>query len=166
MHLLTSRAHQPPVFAESIRIELKSTTVIAQLLLAPAGAHGGTDSYLLGRRALKFQGETAFTGFCASLMLPKDSLHSRIADKVWAAFRRGDYDVAVFQAMKAVEVYVRDAAKLSEGLLETKQARTAFDPTNGPHTDLAAEADERNARSALLARAIGFYKNPLTEACR
>jgi uncharacterized protein (TIGR02391 family) len=157
--------YQPP-YPSELRDEINLAIgeawgwLVAQSLLVPAGAHGGTDSYLLGRRALKFQDETAFTGFRVSRMLPKDSLHSRIADKVWAAFLRGDYDVAVFQAMKAVEVYVRESAKLPESLLGTKLARTAFDPANGPLTDLSAEAGEKEARSALFAGAIGSYKNP------
>lgn len=152
----------PPQLKNEINLAIGEAWgwLVAQSLLVPAGAHGGTGSYLLGRRSLKFQDETAFTGFRVSRMLPKDSLHSRIADKVWAAFLRGDYDVAVFQAMKAVEVYVREAAKLPDSLLGTKLARTAFDAVNGPLTDLAAEAGEREARSALFAGAIGSYKNP------
>jgi len=152
----------PPELKNEINVAIGEAWgwLIAQSLLVSAGAHGGADSYLLGRRALKFQDETAFTGFRFSRMLPKDSLHSRIADKVWAAFLRGDYDVTVFQAMKAVEVYVRESARLPESLLGTKLARTAFDPANGPLTDLAAEAGEREARSALFAGAIGSYKNP------
>jgi uncharacterized protein (TIGR02391 family) len=134
--------------------------LIAQSLLVPSGTHGGTDSYLLGRRALKFQDETEFIGFRVSRMLPKESLHPRIADTVWSAFLRGDYDVAVFQAMKAVEVYVREAAKLPDSLLGVKLARNAFDPANGPLTDPAAEAGEKEARSALFAGALGSYKNP------
>jgi hypothetical protein len=42
-------------------------------------------------------------------MLPKQALHHRIAGTVWMAFMRGEFDVAVFQAMKAVEVAVLPA---------------------------------------------------------
>jgi Protein of unknown function (Hypoth_ymh) len=41
---------------------------------------------------------------------PKEILHPNVADRVWGSFMRGEYDGAVFQAMKAVEVAVRDAA--------------------------------------------------------
>ena len=66
------------------------------------------------------------------------------------------------RATKSAEelVYVREAAKLPESLLGTKLARTAFDPTSGPLTDLTTEVGERDARSALFAGAIGSYKNP------
>jgi uncharacterized protein (TIGR02391 family) len=152
----------PPEFQKQINLAIGESWgwLIAQSLLVPSGTHGGTDSYLLGRRALKFQDETEFAAFRVTRMLSKDSLHPRIADKVWVAFLRGDYDVAVFQAMKAVEVYVREAAKLPDSLLGVKLARTAFDPSSGPLTDPTAEAGEKEARSALFAGTIGSYKNP------
>ena len=50
-------------------------------------------------------------------MLPRDVLHVRIADKIWMAFMRGEFDVAVFQAMTTVEVSVRDAAGLGNNLI-------------------------------------------------
>jgi len=74
---------------------------------------------------LKFQDETEFAGFRASRMLPKETLHPRLADKVWSAFLRGEYDVAVLQAMKAVEVAVRDAAGFPNSVLGVNLMRTA-----------------------------------------
>ena len=136
--------------------------LIAQSLLVASGTHGGTDSYLLGRRSLKFQDETEFAAFRVTRMLPKDSLHPRIADKVWAAFLRGDYDVAVLQAMKTVEVAVRETAALPTTALGVPLMRTAFHPSTGQLTDPAADGGEKDARMALFAGAIGSYKNPLS----
>jgi uncharacterized protein (TIGR02391 family) len=73
---------------------------------------------------------------------------------------RGEFDAAVFPAMKAVEVAVRDAAGLAADLLGTKLMRKAFDPAKGPVTDAQAELGEREALSALFAGAIGCYRNP------
>jgi uncharacterized protein (TIGR02391 family) len=136
--------------------------LIAQSLLVPSGTHGGTDSYLLGRRGLKFQDETEFAAFRVTRMLPKDSLHPRIADKVWAAFLRGDYDIAVLQAMKTVEVAVREAAALPNSVLGVPLMRTAFHPATGQLTDPSADGGEKEARMALFAGAIGSYKNSLS----
>ncbi len=133
--------------------------LVAQSLLVPLGASGGTDSYLLGRRALKFQDETEFAAFCVSRMLQKDGLHPRIASDVWSAFLRGNYSMAVFQAMKEVEVYAREVAKLPEDLLGTDLMRKAFNVPNGPLTDPLAHKAEQQARSDLFAGAIGSYKN-------
>ncbi len=46
----------------------------------------------------------------------------------------GERPAFVVDAMKAVEVYVREAAKLPNTPLGVKLARTAFDPANGPLT--------------------------------
>jgi uncharacterized protein (TIGR02391 family) len=73
---------------------------------------------------------------------------------------RGEFDGAVFQAMKAVEVAVREASGLPDILLGTKLMRQAFDPNSGPLTDRSAEKSERDALSSLFAGAIGSYKNP------
>jgi len=73
---------------------------------------------------------------------------------------RGEFDVAVFQAMKAVEVWTREAAGLTNDLFGTRLMRKAFDPNDGPLADKEAEESEREARSTLFAGAIGSYKNP------
>lgn len=73
---------------------------------------------------------------------------------------RGEFDVAVFHAMKAVEVAVRELSGLPRDLLGVKLMRKAFDPKDGPLTDSEADEGEKEARSALFAGAIGSYKNP------
>jgi uncharacterized protein (TIGR02391 family) len=93
-------------------------------------------------------------------MLPREVLHPRIADKVWMAFMRGEFDVAAFQAMKAVEVSVRDAAGLGNDLVGVALMREAFSPDKGALTDTSVERGERVARMELFAGAIGSYKNP------
>jgi uncharacterized protein (TIGR02391 family) len=73
---------------------------------------------------------------------------------------RGEYDVAVFQAMKAVEVHVREAAGLPLSDYGPNLMRKAFDIDNGPLTDKQSERSEREACGHLFAGAIGSYKNP------
>lgn len=135
--------------------------LVAQGLLVPApGQHGGHDWRLLSRRARRFEDETEFARYAVARMLPKEVLHPRISNKAWSAFMRSEFDVAVFQAMKAVEVATREAAEFSNDLLGVKLVRKAFDPNTGPLSDMEAEESEREARSALFAGAIGSYKNP------
>jgi uncharacterized protein (TIGR02391 family) len=133
----------------------------AQGLIVPApesnGAHGWK---ILSRRAKRFENETEFARYTAARLLPRDVLHQRIGEKVWMAFMRGEFDVAAFQAMKAVEVSVREAAGLGNDLVGVPLMRKAFAPEKGPLTDLSAEGGERQARTELFAGAIGSYKNP------
>jgi uncharacterized protein (TIGR02391 family) len=133
----------------------------AQGLLVPApGSNGSNGFRLLSRRARAFTNTRDFTDFAVARRLPKEALHSRISDTVWQAFMRGEYDVAVFQAMKAVEVAVREASKLPAKEIGTNLMRKAFEPNGGPLTDTQTEPSERQARSDLFAGAIGSYKNP------
>lgn len=76
------------------------------------------------------------------------------------AFMRGGFDVAAFQAMKAVDVAVRDATGLPDSLLGTKLMHAAFAPDNGPLTDMGAESGEWLGRMHFFVGAIACYKNP------
>jgi uncharacterized protein (TIGR02391 family) len=92
--------------------------------------------------------------------IPKDSLHPSIREDVWSLYHRGKYDTAIFEAMKAVEVAVRDAAELTAADIGKDLMRKAFAIEGGRLTDTSAEPAERQARSDLFAGAIGSYKNP------
>lgn len=115
---------------------------------------------LLSRRARKLAVEVDARKLFAKRLLPQEALHPTIREDVWGLYQRGKYDTAVFEAMKAVEVAVRDAGGFGAGDLGTKLMRKAFDVDNGPLTDKAAEQGERQARSDLFAGAMGSYKNP------
>ena len=131
----------------------------AQALVVPRDMDRGS-ARRMSRRALKFADEADFSRYAVARMLPREALHTKIAQTVWMAFMRGEYDVAVLQAMKAVEVAVREAAGLPAKEIGTNLMRKAFDPQSGPLTDATAEKAEQEARSALFAGAIGSYKNP------
>src|SRR5713226_2545305 len=84
----------------------------------------------------------------------------KFREDVWASYHRGKYDTAVFEAMKAVEVAVREAAGLSAQDITTGLMRKAFAADDGALTDMSVEKSEREARAHLFAGAIGSYKNP------
>ncbi len=92
-------------------------------------------------------------------LLPHHQLHPRIVQKVWASFLRGDYDTAVFQAFKEVEVRVREAAQCADTDIGVALMRKAFGK-RGPLADVSAPMAEQQALSDLFAGAIGSYKNP------
>jgi Protein of unknown function (Hypoth_ymh) len=80
-------------------------------------------------------------------------------------FRRGDYDVAVFQTFKEVEVTVRKAcnakkAGYSDSDVCTALMRKAFRPETGPLADMTVVCAEREAVMRLFSGAIGHAKNP------
>lgn len=133
----------------------------AQGLVVPEPGMNGQNGWRrLSRRARRFENEEEFAGFASARMMPKAILHPSISERVWLAFVRGEFDVAVFQAMKQVEIAIREASGAADELIGVKLARFAFNPETGPLTDSAAEAGERQARSDLFAGALGSYKNP------
>lgn len=133
----------------------------AQGLIVPAPETNGRNGWrVLSRRARRFASEAEFARYTVARMLPREALHTRIADKVWMAFMRGEFDVAAFQAMKAVEVSVREACGAGNSLIGVALMREAFAPDKGPLTDLTTERGEQVARMELFAGAIGSYKNP------
>jgi uncharacterized protein (TIGR02391 family) len=133
----------------------------AQGLIVPAPDQGqGTSYRVLSRRARRFHSEAEFASYAIARRLPREALHPRIADKVWMAFMRGEFDIAVFRAMKAVEVSVRNAGGFGNTLIGVPLMREAFAPDKGPLTDTTTERGEQVARMEVLAGAIGSYKNP------
>lgn len=152
------RARQP-------EIELALTEALmwleSQVLIVPEpGMNGGNGWRRLSRRAERFEDEKEFAGFSAAYSLPKGILHPSIAEKVWADFMKGDFDIAVFRAMKQVEVSVREACGYDANALGPDMMRKAFKPEGGPLTDMDAVMAERQARASFFAGTIGSYKNP------
>jgi uncharacterized protein (TIGR02391 family) len=92
--------------------------------------------------------------------LPSILLEPTLAEKVRPMFQRGDYDVAVLQAFKIVEVAVRSAASLSEDLVGVKLMREAFKPDGDLLADKDTVLGERVAVMELYAGAMGHCKNP------
>jgi len=129
-------------------------------LLAPqTDAHGGDWVYIT-RRGAALKNRSGIEAYRRTNLLPKQLLHPSISVKIWNTFLRGDYDTAVFQAFKEVEVAVRAASGLKPGDIGVTLMRKAFNPQNGPLSDMNEQDSEREALSNLFAGAIGSYKNP------
>ncbi len=132
----------------------------AQALLVPQpGSHGGLWK-VLSRRARRFESEEDFRQFQMARRLNRDLLHPAIARKVWLSFIRGDFAEAIFTAMRAVEIAVREAADFPEGEHGVPMIRRAFHKETGPLRDPGKEEAEREALMHLFAGALGSYKNP------
>ncbi len=121
--------------------------------------------YRITRRAADLCTRSDVEAFRKGRILPDDLLPALFTQKVVPLFRRGDYDVAVFQAFKEVEVAVRKAANAKNAGypnsdVGTTLMRKAFHPENGPLTDMAVVPAERDAVMYLFSGAIGHAKNP------
>jgi hypothetical protein len=56
----------------------------------------------------------------------------KFIEKVWPHFIRGEYDVAILQALKIVEIEVRKKCKYDNNKLGVALMRDAFHPQDGP----------------------------------
>ena len=116
--------------------------------------------HFITRRGKKLRTRLDVSAYVNSVILPRRLLHPTIAAACWSAFLRGDYDTAVFQAFKELEVRVREAGGFSPEEIGVKLARKAFSEANGPLSDMGKPTGERNALADLMAGALGSYKNP------
>lgn len=72
---------------------------------------------------------------------------------------RGEYDTAVFQAFRELEVAIREAGAFSADDIGVSLAQKAFGE-KGPLTDKSAPVGERVALLNMMSGALGSYKNP------
>ncbi len=89
----------------------------------------------------------------------QEGLHPRIEAVGRRQFLLGEYEQAIFVAMKGVEVRVRELAGLSEDAIGVDLMNKAFGPT-GPLTDPSAVKGERDGTRALFAGAYAVLRNP------
>jgi len=128
-------------------------------LIAPKPGSRG-EWVFITRRGLKIADPEGLKAYRSSQLLPKQLLHPRISHKVWATFLRGDYDTAIFQAFKEVEVKVREVGSYPPEEIGVSLMRKAFAPEIGPLSDTHTPRAEQEALAHLFAGAIGCYKNP------
>jgi uncharacterized protein Ymh len=120
----------------------------AALLIEAPGYRQPTIVRALSQRARQLAQEPDARGAFSARQIQKEALHHRIREDVWALDRRGKYDTAVFEAMKAIEV--RIASGLSAADRGTDLMRKAFDPTHGPLTaPVHRERGTRGARASF-----------------
>ncbi len=131
-----------------------------ELMIAPKPGEPSGQWFFVTRRGKKANEEANVTAYKNAARLPDGSLDPVLARKVRPLFIRGDYETAIFQAFKEVEVRVRQATSLPDSEYGTDLMRQAFDKDSGLLADMSRLPAERDAMAHLFAGAIGLYKNP------
>jgi len=119
-----------------------------------------TGWYFITDKGKTIRSREDLNAYRSSRMLPKYLLHPIIARKVETAFQNAEYDTAVFQALREVEVAVRNASGFSPTDISAALMRKAFDPKTGPMRDDTATDMEKLAISEMFAGLVGAYKSP------
>ena len=148
LHRYPPESHDEDLFAlmEAWQwLQREGFVALCPTSLSSITSAGTITTYFVTRRGKKIETPEALETYRKANLLPKGKLHSLIAQKVWSIFLQGDYDTAVFQAFKQVEVAVRKAGGYTETDYGTDLMRKAFHEDNGnryyphpnPDVDLA-----------------------------
>ena len=129
-------------------------------LIAEDPIQKSKDWPFITRRGRKLENRTAVEAYRKANLLPKELLHPVMVDKVWPLFLRGEYDIAVFQAFKEVEVAVRDAVEYTKKDCDVELMEKAFDPKTGKLTESTQTEGEKQGILALFKGAMSVYKDP------
>jgi uncharacterized protein (TIGR02391 family) len=103
-----------------------------------------------------------FSAYKKGRLLSSENLHPILIRKVKPLFLRGDYDTAIFQAFKAIEVQVRKVGGCAKNDFGVDLMRKAFNPQTGKLTNTHSLPAEKEAMSNLFSGAIGLFKNPVS----
>ena len=129
-------------------------------LIAPHPTGTSTDVEYVTRRGGQFRETGDVKKFKAANMLPRNTLDPTLAARVTSPFLRGEYDSAIFEAFKRVEITVRELSGLGRDCIGKDLMREAFKPKGGPLTDAQQVEAEKEGTAHLFAGAIASFKNP------
>lgn len=132
--------------------------LVANALVGPHHRNTPSDWYRVTVRGREVMEAGTVQPLLAEQRLP-DDLHSELAE-ARTQFLAGKAEIAVFAAMRQVEVRLRHLSRAGNEMIGVALARHALHPEAGPLADQALEAGEREAISHLFAGALGAFKNP------
>ncbi len=152
----------PPT--HQVRIQLALMEAWAHLerevLIAPHPDDATNGWFFITRRGEQLRTENDYKSFQYASVFPKSSIHALILERAYPTFLLGDYESAVFQSFKLVEVRVREVGGYDATVLGVDLMRRAFNAQSGPLSEQSEPAAERQALQDLFAGAIGRFKNP------
>jgi uncharacterized protein (TIGR02391 family) len=103
---------------------------------------------------------TDYSGVRMRSKFSRDMFHPELPDAAWNAFSVGDYDTAVFEAFKSLEVAVRSKCGFNTTEFGAALMKKAFDHDTDPLRDPRAPRARRKARCDLFTGAFGEIRNP------
>lgn len=123
--------------------------------ITPSPVH--MDRHRISRRGTNANLSTDIADARAMGLLRSAALDASLAQVVLPIFRRGQYDIAVFAALREVEDRVRHASGTT-GEVGTKLMRASFG-RGGRLADPSLDHGEVAARADLFAGAMGVHRN-------
>jgi uncharacterized protein (TIGR02391 family) len=103
--------------------------------------------------------DPSFADRLRAVELLNRSLHPQL-EKARQTFEGGDFDTAIHQAFKAVEVAVRAGGGFPNTTIGVDLVTQAFKPDSGPLADTAAPTAEQEGVMQLFRGGFAAYRNP------
>lgn len=95
-------------------------------------------------------------------ILPSTLVHPDIIDKSFDLLAKGQFESAVLQAYKQIEIRIREKSNLPNDEYGVNLIRKAYNPESGILTDSKLPIAERQAFSNYIAGAYALFKNPVS----
>jgi len=114
---------------------------------------------VISRRGERIRSKDDFREYRAATRLPPGLLHTDIEERTRGSFLRGDYETAVFQAFRTLEIRVRDVCGYTTDDHGAPMMRKAFAPNSGPLADRSLPTGEQEGVAHLFAGAIQYIRN-------
>lgn len=95
-------------------------------------------------------------------IMPSAYIHPHVIDKSFELINKRQFESAVLQAYKIIEIKIREKAELSNDDFGVHLIRKAFNPDNGILTNMNLPIAERQAQSNYIAGAYALFKNPVS----
>lgn len=138
--------------------------LIQEGLVVPRPLNTVPDCYTFSREGETLKTRSLLAQYRERARMPKELLQTVLVQKSWPLYLKGEYDTAVFQAFKEVEVAVRSAGGYTDndfGLTMIRNAfRAAGNTAGGPLHDATEPAAEQEALSNFVAGAYARVRNP------
>lgn len=152
-------SYQPVRFSR-VKYKHNDTTFIDIRVYQRGYNDNGEEVYFPTKTGFQFA-ETEFEKVVKSwTIIPRAYIHPAIMDKSFELLANRQFESAVLQAFKCIEICIRKKAKLPDDQYGVKLIRKVFDAERGVLTDYNLPISEREALSNFMAGAYGLYKNP------
>ncbi len=131
----------------------------ADLIEEPDSYNGKNGFRVISSKGRAVNTEAKLAAAKGRSQFTRDLFHTLLPEASWNAFNAGDYDTAVFEAFKGVEIAVRKKGDFAETDYGSALMAKAFSQTTGTLTDKAALPGRQAARCDVFKGAFGEFRN-------
>ncbi len=90
---------------------------------------------------------------------PESYVHPMLIKKCFTLLKSGEFDSAVMQAFKAIEVFTREKIEAPNDMFGERLLKKAFNPEGGILTNMNLPKSERHAFLNYITGAFSYYRN-------